>query len=464
MSRSLTNFSVGTRALIQFMPTRLIRSISLVVAVGVLSCLLLVDQVDAEDWTRFRGPNGAGVSKTAVPVNWSPTENLKWKTELPGPGASSPVVLGDRVFLTCYTGYGVGGKDEKIEDLKRHVICVDRNDGSIRWKQTVDAVMPEDAYSGMGVPAHGYASHTPVTDGKNVYVFLGKSGVIAYDLDGKQLWQQSVGVGSDDRKWGSASSPVLFEDLVIVPAICESVAMIALNKETGEEVWKEEADGLRSCWGTPLIVDVGDGRSDLVMGVAGEVWGMNPKTGKMRWIATGIDGDSFHTSVLVDNGIIYASASGRRGGSSLAIKAGGKGDVTETHVQWSSPDAASFGSPAVANDAMFLFSRGFITRLNASTGKQIKKERFPAAEGATKGGGGRGGRSWDYSSPVIAGENLYYVRASGETLVFTADSEFDKVASNRVTEEDETFNASPAISDGQIFLRSNKSLYCVEEK
>lgn len=464
MSRSLTNFSVGTRALIQFMPTRLIRSISLVVAVGVLSCLLLVDQVDAEDWTRFRGPNGAGVSKTAVPVNWSPTENLKWKTELPGPGASSPVVLGDRVFLTCYTGYGVGGKDEKIEDLKRHVICVDRNDGSIRWKQTVDAVMPEDAYSGMGVPAHGYASHTPVTDGKNVYVFLGKSGVIAYDLDGKQLWQQSVGVGSDDRKWGSASSPVLFEDLVIVPAICESVAMIALNKETGEEVWKEEADGLRSCWGTPLIVDVGDGRSDLVMGVAGEVWGMNPKTGKMRWIATGIDGDSFHTSVLVDNGIIYASASGRRGGSSLAIKAGGKGDVTETHVQWSSPDAASFGSPAVANDTMFLFSRGFITRLNASTGKQIKKERFPAAEGATKGGGGRGGRSWDYSSPVIAGENLYYVRASGETLVFTADSEFAKVASNRVTEEDETFNASPAISDGQIFLRSNKSLYCVEEK
>lgn len=468
MNRSLPIFCIGTQIRFQFFrPTVFVLVAS--VAVGLSICLISAGQVDADDWARFRGPNGAGVSKTAAPVKWSPTKNLKWKTTLPGAGVSSPVVVGNKIIVTCYSGYGVGNDNGNIEDLKRHVVCVDRGNGSILWNKTVDAVMPEDVYRGMGVPQHGYASHTPVSDGKNVYAFLGKSGVVAYDLEGNQLWHQSVGTGSDERNWGSASSPVLFEDLVIVPAICESTSLIALNKKTGKQVWKEEADGLRSCWGTPLIVDVGDGRSDLVLGVVGEIWGLNPKNGKMRWLTTGIAGDSFYTSVFFNQGKIYASASGRSGGSSVAVKIGGKGDVTETHVDWSSPDAAGYGSPAVANDTMFLFSRGFVTRINANTGEQIKKERLPPAAAAppSQGGSRRGfggmGNS-DYSSPVVAGDKLYYVRKSGETLVFTIDADFEQVASNRVTEEDEEFSATPAICDGQIILRSNKSLYCVEAK
>ena len=417
---------------------------------------------DGDDWTRFRGANGAGKSKTPAPVKWSPAENVKWNVSLPGAGVSSPVVVGDKVILTCYSGYGVGKTDEKIEDLKRHVVCVNRDDGKILWDQAIAAEMPEDVYQGMGVPQHGYASHTPVTDGKNVYAFLGKSGIYAFDLAGKELWHQSVGTDSDDRNWGSASSPVLFEDLVIVPAICESMSLIAFNKDTGEQVWKETADGLRSCWGTPLIVKVDDQRSDLVLGVAGEIWGLNPKTGKMRWLTNGVPGSSFYTSVMVEDGIIYGSAAGRSGGGSIAVKVGGKGDVSESHVKWNSRFGAGYASPVVANDAMFLISRGKISTLNTKTGSEIKAERLPEAASSSGGRQSRGGMSSDYSSPVVADDKLYYVRKSGETLVFSAEGEFTHLGSNRVTDDEEEFSSTPAITDGQIFLRSNKKLYCID--
>ena len=228
------------------------------------------------DWTRFRGPNGTGISPddTPTPVKWSASQNLRWKLALPGAGASSPIIVGDRIYLTCYSGYGLDREnagDQK--NLKRHLLCIDRANGELIWNKTIDAVLPEDPYTGIGVPEHGYASHTPVSDGRNVYVFFGKTGVLAFDKQGNQLWQTSVGTESDPRSWGSASSPILYQDLLIVPATAESEALVALDKKTGKEVWRQEAAGFSMSWCTPVLVEVDENRSDLAIGVGREIWG-----------------------------------------------------------------------------------------------------------------------------------------------------------------------------------------------
>ncbi|MFQ5734551.1 MAG: PQQ-binding-like beta-propeller repeat protein, partial [Planctomycetaceae bacterium] len=146
------------------------------------AALMLVNVSLGGKWDRFRGPNGQGVSDdTKVPLKWDDTKNLKWKRKLPGPGTSSPIIVGDKVFVTCYSGYGVGGGGGKIENLTRHLVCVSRKDGKILWDKTVVHKGREDRYTRM-LGEHGYASNTPTTDGKNVYAFYGKSGVVAYDL------------------------------------------------------------------------------------------------------------------------------------------------------------------------------------------------------------------------------------------------------------------------------------------
>ena len=421
-------------------------------------------ELEAQEWTRFRGPNGNGITESKVPVEFSATKNLKWKSQLPGAGVSCPVLLKDRVFLTCYSGYGLDRqKPGDINDLKRHVLCINREDGKIRWQQTFDAVLPEDTYSGMGVPEHGYASHTPVTDGKHVFFFLGKSGVVAFDLEGKQLWQSSVGTGSDERRWGSASSPILVGDALVIPAIAESSSIVALDKSTGKEIWRQEVAGLQKSWSTPLEVKVDDQRSDIVIGVPGEVWGINPENGKLRWLCGDIPGDSFYTSLVEQNGVIYGSIGGRRGGGTFAIRAGGKGDVTESHLAWISPEQGSFGTPLATKKNLFVFARGVLNVFDTNTGELSEKSRL--GQSSSSRGGRRGGFASDYASPVLASNKLYYVRRSGDILVLELDDKIKQVAVNRVTDaNDETFSASPSVGNGQLFVRSDKYLYCIEAK
>ena len=343
------------------------------------------------DWLRFRGPNGSGISpdSSATPTTWSPTENIKWKAELPGSGVSSPIIVGDRVFVTCYSGYGMDRQDPgDINNLKRHLVCVDRKNGDILWQKSVDAVLPEDPYSGMGVPSHGYASHTPVSDGENVYAFFGKSGVFAFDLEGNQLWQKSVGTESDSRKWGSSSSPVVHDDLVIVTASAEGRALVGLNKKTGEEVWRQETDGLADVWGTPLLVEVEKNRTDLVIGVPYEFWGLNPETGKLRWYSEAMDTEQYNSSVVESNGIVYGIEG--RGGGSAAVKVGGKGDVTATNTVWTGNDSARYGTPLVQDGRIYFFSSGVAKCINAEDGESIFEGRLPGA-GNAAGRGGPGG-------------------------------------------------------------------------
>lgn len=436
-------------------------------------------ECSAGDWSRFRGPNGAGVLEESqpLPTEWSESKNLKWKAELPGPGSSSPIIVGDKVFLTCWTGYADGDEEGSLDDLKRHLVCLDRKTGKELWKSTVAAVLPEDSYRGM-FAENGYATHTPVSDGERVFAFFGKSGVYAYDMEGKELWNAQVGEDRDPRGWGSSSSPILYENLLIVTAAIEDNAIVALNTETGKEVWKQQAGGLAATWGTPIIVDSND-RTDLVIGVPYEVWGLNPQTGKLRWYCEGIGSDSMCSSVVEEDGVIYAMESGPSGGGTVAIKAGGQGDVTESHVIWTGNDRSRIGTPVIHGDHIYWVSSGVVNRMDITTGKrdeqvrlsdseaapsedatdQRERDRFGGGRRGGRGGGGRGGQ--DYSSPIIADGKLYYARRSGDVHVVSLSPELKQVAVNRFESSAGDFHATPAVSDGDLFIRSSQTLYCV---
>jgi outer membrane protein assembly factor BamB len=428
---------------------------------GLACCGLNGSVSQAEDWSRFRGPDGSGVAgqSETIPATWSANANLGWKTELPGPGASSPIVVGGKVFVTCYSGYGLSVEEPgEISNLVRHLVCVDLKSGRKLWQQDVPAELPEDPYTGVGVPAHGYASHTPVSDGKVVIAFFGKAGVFAYDMEGKKLWQAEVGKESDPARWGSSSSPIIFEDTVIITASCESQSIMGLNKATGEELWRQEAKGLDNMWGTPTLVKVDNERTDLVMCVAKELWGLDPHTGKMRWYADATGAEHAYSSIVLDGKRVYAFTS--RGGGSIAVDAGGSGDISKTNTVWTGRDNASFASPVRYKSKLYVVAGGIINVVDAETGKQIQRLRLKA----TRPTGGRFG-SLDYPSPIVVADHLYYLNGSGQMFVFDLRGEkLHQVALNEVTQEREMFCGTPAVADHHLVMRSAKYLYCVVDK
>jgi outer membrane protein assembly factor BamB len=461
------------------MRVRVTLSVSFVVLIAVA-----FSTARASDWARFRGPNGTGVSPddAPTPTNWTGTENVKWTLDLPGPGSSCPIVVGDKVFVTCWTGYGLDREEPGDQaQLKRHLICVNRADGKILWDKEVDPYLPEDNYGGM-FAEHGYTSHTPVSDGEKVFVFFGKTGVVAFDMDGKQLWQTTVGTESDPRDWGSASSPILYKNLVIVPANAESHALVALDKETGKEVWKQEAQGFEGTWGSPILVDAGEGKQEVVMAVPSELWGFNPETGKLSWYVTGLGGDSCSTSAITTDCMVYLV--GGRDGGTVAVKPGGSGDVTSSNIVWSTSMQGGIGTPVLHDGKIYSISREVVTCIDAKTGEELFKKRLkapveeeaeePAAPAEGEGqGGGRGGRrggrgggfmNQSYSSPVVADGKMYFVTRAGLVYVFKLGDEIEQIAVNRFGSDEADFSATPAISDGEIFIRSSKKLYCVAEK
>lgn len=421
----------------------------------------------AADWPRFRGPNGSGVSPDTAPtpVNWTATENVKWTLDLPGPGSSCPIVVGDKVFVTCWSGYGLS-RDEPGDqaNLKRHLICVNRADGKISWEQVVDPYLPEDKYAGM-FAEHGYASHTPTSDGEKVFAFFGKTGVVAFDMNGEKLWQTSVGTDSEVHEWGTAASPILYENLVIVPAMAESHALFALDKESGDVVWKQEAQGFEGSWSTPILVSTAEGKQEIVLAVPGELWALDPKTGKLLWYAQGSAGDTVTTSAIPGDGIAYVV--GGRDGGTVAVRAGGSGDVTETATLWSSNVQGSISTPLLYDGKIYSMSRAVVTCIDAETGDTLFKKRLeapPADEQSAAGqreSRGGGFLNQSYASPVAADGKMYYVTRQGLCYVFSLEGDFEQLAVNKFGSDDGDFSASPAISDGEIFIRSSKKLYCV---
>ncbi len=398
------------------------------------------------DWTGFRGPRSLGVSEEKnLPTKWSGSDNIAWKTDLPGPGSSSPITLGDRIYLTCCTGYGTGKADDAPDKLVRLLICLDRASGKILWQKDVPAKLPETPFSG-NMTRHSYASSTPATDGKNIYVFFGKTGVFCFDLKGSQLWQADVGSGT--HTWNSAASPVLYENLVIVNAAVEGGSIVALDKKSGKVVWK--SPGIKNTWGTPVLVEAPDGKQELVLSRPRVIAGYDPATGKELWNCQGIDDGYLCTSVVAKDGIIYV-VGGRRDTGAVAVKAGGRGDVTSSHRLWTQKARSNVPSPVLHEGHIYCVSdQGIAYCLKADTGELVYQERLRGAQ--------------PYASALAADGKLYIVTRSSGTFVLAAQPKFAQLAHNQMKDDTSLFNASPVPDRGQLLLRSDQAIYCIGVK
>lgn len=414
----------------------------------------------ADDWPRFRGPAGSGIARDSesLPCEWSPTTNVAWKIPLPGPGASSPIIVGHKVLVTCYSGYGVERENPgEIVNLVRNLVCIDLRTGDKLWQKNVSASLLEDPYDKSGVSSHGYASHTPVSDGGNVYCFFGKGGVYAFDLNGNELWNAEAGNESDPPRWGSSSSPIVHENSVIVTAAAESQSIIGFDKRTGEELWQQYATGLDGMWGTPTLVQVDEDRTDVVMLVAGELWGLDPKSGRLRWFADATSSQQAYTSVISQGDRVFAFSGAAAGSVALDIE--GREGRTDTSPAWTSSASATYGTPVRHRSKLYVVSRGILTVLDANTGDRLEQIRL---KNFRKTGNARFG-SLDYASPVVVGDRLFYPNAGGQMFVFKLGEKTELLAVNQMTTEAETFWGTPAVSDGRMVVRSSKNLYCIAD-
>lgn len=370
-------------------------------------------------------------------MEWSATKNLQWKLDLPGKGFSSPIVVGDKVFLTCYSG--------SRESLKRYLVCVDRKTGKELWTKTIPSANREFTSAGR-FAYHGYASSTPASDGKRVYVYCGTSGVFAYDLSGKNLWQKSVGTATSTNKFGSANSPIVYKDMVIVTAVNESSTMYAFEGTTGKLKWKAQAPNFEGCYGTPTIANKAKGGDELLISVAWEVWSLNPTNGKLRWFAeTDVDTNAC-SSVIVENDIAYL-VGGKRGGRT-AVKIGGRGDAKK-NILWSKNGGTYVPSPVLYKGLLFwVDKRGSLVCADAKTGDEVSAKRIPGNY---------------YASPIIVNGKLYALNRSGETYVVEANKGLKILARNSFLGKGD-FSGTPAVSDGQLFIRSSAGLYCISQQ
>jgi outer membrane protein assembly factor BamB len=397
------------------------------------------------DWLQFRGPGGQGISADkGVPVTWGPNSNIVWKAPLPGPGTSAPVILGDKVFLTCYSGFIPSRRQGNMDQLRLHVLCLARATGKQLWAKELEPRLPEQQEIREG---HGYATPTPVTDGTSLFVFFGKSGVFAFDLNGKQLWHTTVGDGLNG--WGCGTSPVLHGDHVIINASVESQSLIALNKKTGKEVWRGR--GIQESWNTPILAKAPGGKTEIVLAMndrVGQVLGFDPANGTKLWSCK-TDITWYKVPSLVTEDTVVYCTGGRGSGGSLAVKTGGRGDVTATHRLWKENRGTNVPSPILYQGHLYLASDAAenLYCLNARTGKVVFEERLERSGGV-------------YASLLLADGKLYIVGRMGKTFVVEAKPEFNLVAANDPLERG-TFNATPAIAGGKLFLRSDTALYCI---
>lgn len=410
--------------------------------------LALQRPVIAENWPAFRGAHGLGVAEAkGLPTKWGSKSNVIWKQDLVGLGTSTPIVWGDRIYLTCYSGYAESiDEPGDMHDLVRHVVALNRKTGSTVWKKTFKAKMPESKYRPGNDSRHGYASSTMATDGEHLYAFFGISGVFCLDMDGNQVWNTDVGSGT--HGWGSATSPLLYKNLVIVNASVESDSMVALDKNTGKEVWR--FPGVKKCWSSPMLVDVGD-KQELVLNMPRKLGGFDPDTGEQLWHCNGIPDGYVCPSVISHDGVVYTI--GGRKNTAIAVRAGGHGDVTETHVLWTASKGSNVSSPVYIDGYLYWYheSRGMAYCLNAETGDVVYEKRLSPRPGLI------------YSSVTAADGKLYAVSQEKGTYVLAAKPEFEQLAVNQFENDDTRCNASIVVTDNQILLRTDKAIYCIAQ-
>jgi outer membrane protein assembly factor BamB len=393
-----------------------------------------------------------------IPLEWSDTKNILWKRALPGRGASSPVVWRDSIYLTAYSGYGIEKTDpySNMPKLVRHLLCLDRRSGAVRWQVDLPiGKISEHGLSEFGF-LHGFASSTPVVDTDGVYVYFGAGGVFAYDHAGHQRWQVLAGK-KYEHNWGSASSPILFENLLIVHPDIEHRALYALDKQNGCEVWHVET-GTGDSWSTPLIVEAA-GRQELVFHHSAAdhkdksgtalIAAVNPRNGEPLWECRTLR-DYLCPSPVAKDGFIYWLGYRNAG----AVRGGGKGDVTATHVEWTATRGTSVCTPVLHDGHLYWANEenGLAYCLNAKTGAVVYSERLQPPPGRL------------YASGVLAGDRIYYVSREKGTWVVEAKPSFRQLAHNRIESDNSIFNGTPAICGNRLFLRSDRFLYCIGTK
>lgn len=407
--------------------------------------------IRAENWPGWRGPSGDGVSAgKGIPTKWSSTENIAWKIAVPGEGHSSPIVWGDKVFLTS----------SLTEKNKRILLCIDRLSGQTVWQRDVVQSPPETVHR-----LNSRASGTPATDGKQVYVTFmraegdeviapnvgserlitpGKIIVAAYDLDGNEKWKTNVGDFLSAH--GFNTCPVLFEDLLILNGDHDGDAyLVALDRQSGRQRWRTRRENKTRSYVTPIIREI-DGITQMILSGSLCIASYDPRNGKRHWIVDGPT-EQFVASMVYDGKYVFATG-GYPERHTLAIRPGGKGNVTDTHIAWRTTRGAAYvPSPIISGRYLLMVAdSGIASCFEARTGKRHWMERLP------------GGHS---PSPVSADGLVYFVSDRGVTTIIRPSETFAVIAKNELGEP---VSASPAISQGQIFLRTHQHLYCIGSK
>lgn len=386
----------------------------------------------ADDWPRFRGPGGNAVSsETGLPTTWTETENVRWMSELPGEGSSSPIVWQDRVFVTSALERGI----------RRVLYCLDRRTGERLWAREITHELPEITSA-----VTGHAAATPVCDAEHVVAFFGNAGAVCYDHAGQMLWH--VELGEFETELGLASSPVLHGDRVIL--VCDHDGnrfrsfdsfLVALELRTGKVLWKTERPNLFRSWSTPIVVAAGGAHPpELVVNAQDELRAYDPQQGALLWTVRGMTG-WVAPSPVFGRGLIFACSG--KDGPTLAVRPGGRGDVTESHLAWSDDRGAPYVcSPLLYGEQLYVHNeQGVLTCYDAVTGKISFRQRLDGK----------------FVASGVAGDGkIYLTSEEGATYVLRAGSRFELLAKNELPGE---CWGSPAISGQSLFLRTRKGLY-----
>jgi outer membrane protein assembly factor BamB len=428
-----------------------------------ISTLLLINSAGAfagTSWPQWRGPSGQGISEEKnLPTTWSATKNIKWKTPIAGRGHSSPIVWGNKIFLTtAIEGPLVpGAKAVKHMDGDKEyvhpdsvgadhkhlfkIICLSRETGKILWEQTSFEGTPYDDRHRKS----SFASSTPATDGKYVYAFFGSEGLYAYDTKGKFAWKADLGKLAT-AGMGTGTSPILYDNLVIVQCDEENGEgsfIVGINKKSGKEVWRTPRK-VQVSWATPLLVRT-TRRAELITSGNEAVIAYEPATGKELWRHKGVDSNAI-PSPVANNEMVFISA-GFPARIAMAIKLGGAGDLVDSVVWKYAKGTAYVPSPILYGDYLYLTTdRGILTCLDARTG-EVKYEGGRAPIPATF-----------TASPIAFDGKILMTSEDGDTFVIKAGPKHEILGTNTVGEP---VYASPAVADGNIFIRGEKSLYCI---
>lgn len=433
------------------MPCRVLAALVLLAG----SAPALVSANEGRYWPQWRGPLGTGEAPLAKPpVEWSETKNVRWKIEVPGVGKSTPVIWDDLVILTSAVPSGkamaapaapaAGGRPAQVSPdsaFEFVVLAYGRKDGQLRWKRTVKEEKPHE-----GIHKDGsFAAGSAITDGKRIYAFFGSRGLYALDMKGVVLWQKELGLMQTRNAFGEGATPALHRDIVVVPWDHEGADFIvALDAATGKEKWRKQRDE-PTTWATPHVVEH-DGRAQVVVGGTNKLVSYDLQTGDAVWQAAGLTMNVIPSPVS-SKGVVYAM-SGFRGNALRAIRlADAKGEVTgPPALAWSyDKDTPYVPSPLLVGDGLYFLksNSGILTQLDATSGAARFSERLEALPNV-------------YASPVAADGRIYVVGREGSAVVLAAGPQLKVLATNRL---DDAFDASPAVVDGELYLRGAKHLY-----